>query len=291
MTAVSQTPAPDGLTGIVVGVPAARRSAETARLIERWGGNPLVGPTVEEVEVEDPSPIVQATRRVIDAPAAWSIHLTGVGTRRWFNIAEENALLEPLLGVLRRARVVARGQKSSSALRSYELEPAWVPQGETSREISTWMKDKVVAGDTVALQRHGEPVPGLSGPLEQAGARLIELATYRWEIPANREPAQRLVRELAAGRVHALVVTSAPQVRNLFRVAEGLGMEQELQLALNTNVFLASIGAVASVSLEERGLVPDLVAQPARLGALLRSLAAAREQVLDKNGSGPAVPL
>jgi hypothetical protein len=54
-------------------------------------------------------------------------------------------------------------------------------------------------------------------------------------------------------------------------------------------VFLASVGSVASVSLEERGLAPGLVASPPRLGALLRSLAAAREQVLAKAGSPGAV--
>ena len=270
---------------MVIGVPAARRAAETAKLIERWGGTPLVGPTVEEVQVDDPAPVVRATREVLDAPASWSVHLTGAGTKRWFDIAEENGLLDPLLATLSRAGVVARGQKASTMLRRYRLEPAWIPEGETSREIAGWMQDKVAEGDVVAVQRHGEPVPGLTGPLQEAGARVIELATYRWEIPADREPAIRLVRELVAGSVHALVITSAPQLRNLFKVAEGLGVDEELQGALGSGVFLASVGSVASVSLEERGLKPDLVAQPPRLGALLRSLASARPEVLDKAGS------
>ena len=192
MTADPDAATPDGLAGMVIGVPAARRSAETAKLIERWGGTPLVGPTVEEVEVADPAPVVQATREVIDAPAAWSVHLTGVGTKRWFGIAEEHGLLEPLLATLARAQVVARGQKASTALRKYSLEPAWVPEGETSREIAGWMEGKVSGGDVVALQRHGERVPGLTDSLEGAGARVIELATYHWEIPADREPANHL---------------------------------------------------------------------------------------------------
>lgn len=288
MTADPDLVKPDGLAGMVIGVPAARRSAETARLIERWGGTPLVGPTVEEVEVADPAPVVEATREVIDAPAVWSVHLTGVGTKRWFGIAEEHGLLEPLLATLGRAQVVARGQKASTVLRKFGLVPAWIPEGETSREIAGWMEGKVAGGDIVALQRHGERVPGLTDSLEGAGARVIELATYHWEIPADREPANRLVRELAAGRVDALVVTSAPQMRNLFKVAQALGVERELQEALRSHVFLASVGQVASVSLRERGLAPGLEAQPPRLGALLRSLAAAREQVLDKAGPGKA---
>lgn len=286
MRTESDPPVRDGLSGMVIGVPAARRAAETARLIERWGGTPLVGPTVEEVQVEDPGPILDATRDVIQA-AGWSVHLTGVGTKRWFDIAREHDLLDPLLATLHRARVVARGQKASSALRGFQLEPEWVPEGETSKEIAAWMQDKVTPGDVVALQRHGEPVPGLSGPLQNAGARVVDLATYRWEIPLDREPANVLVRALVEGKVHALVITSAPQVRNLFRVAGGLGLEQELTGALADQVFLASVGSVASVSLHERGLAPGLEAQPPRLGALLRALAAARDRVLEKSGPGP----
>lgn len=274
---------------MVVGVPAGRRANETAKLIERWGGIPLLGPTVEEVEVGDPALVLEATRDVIESPAAWSVHLTGVGTKRWFGIAKDHELLDPLLAALGRARVVARGQKASSALRSFGLEAEWVPEGETSREIAAWMQDKVAEGDVVAVQRHGERVPGLTDPLKQAGARVVELATYHWEIPADREPANHLVGELAAGRVHALVITSAPQLRNLFEVARDIGLEQGLQDALRNKVFLASVGSVASVSLEERGLAPGLVASPPRLGALVRSLAAAREQVLAKAGSPGAV--
>lgn len=289
MSSESEQPAPGGLDGMVIGVPAGRRATETARLIARWGGTPLLGPTVEEVEVGDPGPVLEATRNVIGSPAAWSAHLTGVGTRRWFGIAQDSGLLEPLLETLGRARVVARGQKASAVLRSFGLQPEWVPEGETSGEIAAWMGGRVAEGDVVAVQRHGEPVPGLTEPLVRAGARVIELATYYWAIPADREPANHLVRELAGGRVHALVITSAPQLRNLFTVARDIDLEQDLQDALQNRVFLASVGSVASVSLQERGLTPGVVASPPRLGALMRSLAAAREQVLLKAASPGAV--
>lgn len=276
---------PDGLAGLVVGVPAARRAAETARLIERWGGTALVGPTVQEVEVRDPGPVLAATRQVIEAPVSWSVHLTGVGTRRWFGIAAEHGLVEPLREVLSKARVVARGQKASSALRAHDLAPEWVPPGETSREIAEWMAERVAAGEVVALQRHGEPVPGLSRPLQDAGARVVELATYTWEIPDDRAPAEQLVGALVEGRVHALVITSAPQLRNLFRIAAELGLEDDLQRALADRVFVASVGTVAAEPLASRGLTPGVVARPARLGALLRALAASRAEVLAKAGA------
>jgi uroporphyrinogen-III synthase len=273
------------LEGLVIGVPAARRATETAKLIERWGGIPLVGPTVEEVQVEDDEPVLRASRELIEAGVAWSIHLTGVGTRRWFEAAARGGILDPLLSALGAARRIPRGQKASSALKSYGLGFTWIPEGETSKEIAEWLAPQISAGDVVSLQRHGEPVPGLSDPLEETGARVIDVITYRWEIPTDRRPAERLVKALVDGEAHALVITSAPQVRHLFLVAEGLGLREELEAALAAHVYLAAVGVVAAAALEREGLAADLVAQPPRLGALVRALAEARAAVDAKSGS------
>ncbi|MEX2553645.1 MAG: uroporphyrinogen-III synthase [Actinomycetota bacterium] len=273
------------LDGLVIGVPAARRAIETAKLIERWGGTALVGPTVEEVPVEDEGQVLRATADVIESGVPWSIHLTGVGTRRWFEAAARGALLEPLLSTLEAARLIPRGAKASAVLKDYGLGFAWMPEGETSREIAEWLGPQISEGDAVALQRHGEPVPGLSSPLEEAGARMIDLITYRWEIPNDRGPAERLVTALVDGGAHALVITSAPQVRHLFGVAEGLGMRDRLQAALADRVYLAAVGTVAAAAFQREGLAADLIAQPPRLGALVRALAAAREAVDAKSGT------
>ena len=274
---------PTGLEGIVVGVPAARRANETARLIERWGGRPLIGPTVHEVPVEDDEPIRAATEETIAAPARWAVFLTGVGTRRWMAAAEALGLQDRLLEVLTAATLVPRGAKASSALKEYGLEGAWTPPNETSGEIADWLSERVRAGDAVALQRHGEPVPGVAAPLERAGARVIEIAPYSWELPDDLEPAERLIDGLIAGRVQALVVTSAPQAHHLFTIAERSGRDADLLDALSRKVYLASVGSVASSALELRGLAPDLVAAPPRLGALMRALASHRGDVLAKS--------
>jgi uroporphyrinogen-III synthase len=273
-----------GLAGLTVGVPAARRAAETAKLVERWGGKTVVGPTVQEIPVDDWTEVIQATRRVIDAPAAWSVHLTGVGTRRWFEAARESELLDALLAALGRASVIPRGLKAATALRDYSLQAAWMPEGETSSEIAEWLAPKVSEGDVVALQRHGEPVPALSDALRISGAEVVELATYRWALPDDTGPAEALVDALISGRAQAMVVTSAPQVRNLMRLAAQMGRDQELKTALAERVFLAAVGEVAGGGLVEAGLSADLIASPARMGALVRELAGARDEVLAKAG-------
>jgi uroporphyrinogen-III synthase len=275
-----------GLEGLVVGIPAARRATETARLVQRWGGIPLVGPTVQEVPVEDEEPLLQATEEVIASNLRWSVLLTGVGTRRWLSRAESWGRLEDLLDRLRSADLIPRGAKAKAALAAHGLESAWVPEGETSREIATWLTERLQPGDVLALQRQGEPVPALRKPLEGAGARVIEVAPYRWELPDDRGPAMRLMLALTRADVHALVITSAPQIHHLFALARQGGVEADLRRALGERVFLAAVGTVAGAGLEAEGLVPDLVAQPPRMGALIRALASARDRVLEKSGVG-----
>lgn len=272
------------LEGIAVGIPAARRAEETAELVRRWGGVPVVGPTMREVAAEDDRELRTATAEVIETGAGWSVHLTGVGTARWFAAAESWGLLADLLGLLGAARVVARGPKAARVLRGQGLEPHWMPAGETSGEIGEWLTPRLVPGDAVALQRHGEPVPTLARAIEEVGARVIEVATYRWELPADPGPAEALVSAIAGGEVQALVVTSAPQARFLFRIARGLRKEEELRRALDERVFVAAVGPTAAAGVEAEGVKADLVAERGRLGLLVRELAASRELILVKWG-------
>jgi uroporphyrinogen-III synthase len=288
MDAVPATPDPEAaasLAGITVAVPATRRGAETAALVRRWGGEPLVAPLLEEVPVADEGPLRAATEGVIAAGLAWSVHLTGVGTRRWFERAGAWGLLPPLLDRLRAARLVPRGQKARAALAHWGLEPAWLPDGETSAEIAGWLAPQLNGGETVAVQLSGEPAPALTGALRARGAAVVEVAPYRWELPtdpAERACAEALVTALAAGGAQALAITSAVQATHLFAVARSLGIEAALRAALIGQVFTAAVGEVARQGLEHEGVPLDLVANPPRMGALIRALAGAADRIRAK---------
>src|SRR2546428_3418185 len=134
---------PGPLEGIRVAVPATRRAAETAALVRRWGGEPLVGPLLEEVAVEDEGPLRAATEQIVAAPATWSVHLTGVGTRRWLARAQAWGLRDPLLAVLAAARIVARGPKTRAAPPEHGLKAAWRPPAATSGEIARCLGHQV----------------------------------------------------------------------------------------------------------------------------------------------------
>jgi len=268
-----------------VAVPASRRAAETEALIARWGGTSLVGPILDEVPVADDGPLRDATSRVISAPATWSVHLTGVGTRRWFGRAADWGVLDDLLAVLKAAHVVARGPKSTQALSEYGLAPEWIPPGETSTEIAGWLGPQVGLGDTVAVQLYGEPVPALTGSLTTRGAAVVEIVPYRWSLPldpARRATAEGVVAAIANGEVQALVVTSAVQAANLFAVARELGLADRLRQTLADRVFIAAVGEVSAGGLRHEGVAVDYVAQPARLGALIRGVASSSQKIRAK---------
>lgn len=275
------------LRGILVAVPATRRAAETEALIRRWGGTSLVGPLLEELPVDDEAPLRMATEEIVAAPATWSIHLTGVGTRRWFARAAEWGLRERLLEVLAAAHILARGPKSTAALAESGLRPEWTPPGETSAEMAAWLGPKLRPTDTVSVQLYGEPLPGLTRTLAATGARVLEVAPYRWALPVDpgqREAAEGVVRSIAAGAVQAIVVTSAVQATNLFSVARDLGVEDDLRRCLTERIFTATVGEVSKSGLTREGVPVDFVASPARLGALIRGLAESSQQIREKSG-------
>jgi uroporphyrinogen-III synthase len=98
-----------------------------------------------------------------------------------------------------------------------------------------------------------------------------------------------VVRSIAAAGVQAIVVTSAVQATNLFSVARALGVEEDLRRSLTERIFTAAVGEVSKGALQRAGVPVDFVSTPARLGALIRGLAASSARVRAKAGL-PAQP-
>jgi uroporphyrinogen-III synthase len=141
----------------------------------------------------------------------------------------------------------------------------------TTKEILESIRDVPLQKERVIVQRYGTANAELDRALEARGAQVTEIPTYRWSLPADTQPLEKLIGALERGELHAAAFTNAEQVRNLFAVAERMGRKRQLQDALNRTL-VASIGPVASAALREFEIKVGLESKPPKLGALMSAL-------------------
>src|SRR5262249_47037122 len=148
-------------------------------------------------------------------------------------------------------RVVARGVKPASALKSLGLEGvATVAEPTTWREVLVVLEASgALQGRRITIQEYGAPSTELYAALERAGASVTAIDVYRWALPVDMPPAREAIRALVAGDAEVALFTSAVQVHHLIRIAETDGTDEPLRAALR-RVVIASIGPSCSEALE-----------------------------------------
>lgn len=262
----------------VVGITADRRWEEQADLFRRRGIEVLHGPTMRTLDLAGDSALRTATSALVEAPPSLLVATTGMGMKAWFSAAEGWGLRSALLDALGSPEmtVVARGAKSSSALRQAGLEVAWRAPGESMAEVVEWVgsADASVRA-RVALQlfepdEHPSTVAlrSLVGP-----GSLVEVPVYKWLPPLDPAPAERLLRAAVAGEVAAVTFTSQPAVHFLFSLADSLGLRPALLEAFSSSVLPVCIGPVCAEAGVEEGVTGMVWPEPFRLPPMVRLVA------------------
>src|SRR3954464_1383993 len=216
------------LAGYTVAVTAARRKEELGALLDRRGARVVHAPAIRIVPLADDTELVAAARAVLAAPVDLVVATTGVGFRGWLEAAEAWDL--PLVEHLRPARGLARGPKARGAIRGGGLVDAWSPESESSAEVLEHLlagAEGPLAGRRIAVQLHGDPLPDFVEGLRATGAEVLTVPVYRWVLPEDVVPVQRLVGSVIAGTVDAVTFTSAPAAASLLQVAGDLGQREE----------------------------------------------------------------
>lgn len=260
-----------------VAILEARTGAHLAELISRQGAVPLLAPALEEVPDVDPAAVASLLKDWGARPFQMMIFQTGVGTRALFQVTDSLGSTALLLELLGKATVVVRGPKPLGELNARGVRI-------DIRAASPFTSDTVlaataaisIAGARVVVQRYGEANRKLCEALTARGASVQEIATYRWALPADLRPVEKLIEALANSAVDAVVFTSAVQVKHLFAVAERMGRAADLP-GLMRGLIVASVGPVCSRALEERGIAPTFQADPPKLGPLVAGLKVALE--------------
>jgi len=266
-----QRPDHGPLAGFTVGVTAARRADELAALLQRRGACVVHAPALRIVPLADDSELLTATKELIDQAPDVVVATTAIGFRGWVEAADGWGLGEDLLARLRGVELLARGPKVKGSIRAAGLTEEWSPSSESMAEVLDRLLDEGVDGRRIAVQLHGEPLPGFVESLRAAGAEVVPVPVYRWMPPEDIGPVDRLLDAVVTRGLDALTFTSAPAAASLLSRAQDRGLLPELLAALHHDVLPACVGPVTALPLQARGI--DTV-QPERfrLGPLVQLL-------------------
>lgn len=249
-----------------------RAGEQLADLVRKYGGTPFSAPALAEIPDIDPVLIAQLVNGWQANVPDIFIFQTGVGVKALFATTDTLGVTEQLLQILASTKVVVRGPKPTAILRSRNVRIDMTAKDPyTTAEVLAELDVAPIAGKCVVVQRYGDTNWELQKALEERGAQVMEIATYRWSLPENTKPMVDLMDALDADSVDVVCFTSASQVYNLFAVAQQLGREASLQAGMNRSL-VASIGPVCTVALGKYGIRVDIEPNPPKLGPFITAI-------------------
>ncbi len=267
--------------GLKVAAFESRMAKEMSSLITRYGGEPLVAPSMREIPLENNTEALEAGERLIAGQFDLLILLTGVGTRALVEVLKTRHGLDTVTAALGRVTRVARGPKPVAALRELGLTAdITVPEPNTWRDLLQALDDKKpVAGLKVAVQEYGVSNAELLGGLGERGATVTRVPVYRWALPEDVEPLRQVIDAIVQSKVAVVLVTNAAQIDHVMQVAVQDGKADAVRAALKKTV-IASIGPVASERIREHGLQVDLEPSHPKMGILVKEASERAQELL-----------
>jgi len=265
---------PHGFAGLRIAAFESRMAEEMQRLIERYGGQPLVAPSMQEVRLQDNSEVLQFGERLFAGHVDMVILLTGVGTRVMLDVLSTRYSLEQITSALTRTTLVVRGPKPKAVLREVGLSSTIeVPEPNTWRDIlHTLDGEKPVNRLRIAVQEYGVINAELIEGLHERGAQVTRVPVYRWTLPDDLAPFQNVLDEILEERVDVLLITNAVQIDHAWQVLDRTSRQDRFRGSLS-NLVVASIGPTATERLRSYGFPVDLEPSHPKMGILVKESA------------------
>ncbi|MBS0184244.1 MAG: uroporphyrinogen-III synthase [Nitrospira sp.] len=248
-------------------------ATEITRLIERYGGKPLVAPALREIPLEGNPAAHEFGARLMAGRVDLLILLTGIGTTILFDLLKTHYAWSSIVAVLKDTAIIARGPKPVAALKAVGLQATvTVPEPDTWVDlVSALDQYRSIKGLRVALQEYGVSNPDLLQALEQRGAEVFPVPIYKWALPEDLSQMRHALDEVIAGLVQVVLITNAAQVDHVMQVLEEDGKVQAFQTALK-KVVVASIGPTASERLRHFDWPVDFEPSHPKMGVLVKEL-------------------
>ena len=282
MTAASSS---SGFGGARVLVLESRLASETAAMVRRLGGNPVVAASVAEFDVDADEPVESFIESMADGQPV-VVFLTGVAVNRLASIADRLGLIDALVKGLRGATTIARGPKPAGALARRGVPPSvTVPEPFTTTDVLRALESMPVRRREVTVVHYGERNEAIVGRLRARGADVRELTLYEWRLPADTGPLSAAIDAVIAGAIPIVAFTSQVQVRHLLQVA-GSDRRDRLVDLLNSRVLVGAVGPTCAAGCLAAGIRPHVVPGHPKLAALLTELARMRSAATAPSAPG-----
>jgi uroporphyrinogen-III synthase len=201
--------------GILVTRPA-HQAKHLAELIRAAGGTPILFPVMEIVDLPDVRPLLALIDRLDEFDLA--IFISPNAVTKAMNLIRARRSLPAGL------RVAAVGKGSRKALGQFGVENVLVPaQRFDSEGLLALPEFLAVAGTRIVIFRGDGGRELLAEELTRRGAHVEYAECYRREKPQS--DSTRLLHQWARNEVHAITVTSAEMLHNLFDLVGKLGQQ------------------------------------------------------------------
>jgi uroporphyrinogen-III synthase len=261
----------------------SRRAREVEKLIRTYNGEPFVVPAMREVPLDSNGPCLQFAADLIAGKFDLLLFMTGVGVRSMMDIVTTHFDREEFLAAMRKTKTAVRGVKPQAALRELN-----VPITTTASEPSTWREllqamestfGAELAGMRVAVQEYGATNPDLIAELALRCASVVKVPVYQWALPLDLGPLRESVLAIIYGNVDVVLFMTAVQVIHLFRIAEEMGMSEDLRRGL-MSLAVISIGPTTSEELQHYRVTPDFEPSRPKMGFIINEAAQYAGKVL-----------
>ena len=247
------------MRGRVIAITRAEEQAgETADLIEEMGGKPYVIPLLRFDVPEDLAPVREFVEALKSGSVDYAIFMSVNAVRFLLKEAEVLGLSADLCEGLKRTTTVAVGPRTAEELMKRGLRVDLIPREYSSKGIAQDLKERDLRGKKVFILRARGASPLLRNELKDAGALVKEIYVYEQRAPTDCDRVRAFVRDLASGKIDAIVFGSSQSVKNFRRVVEELLGPDGLREATK-RLTIVAIGPETAKALREIGLRADVV--------------------------------
>lgn len=259
------------MNGARIGITAARRADEQARLVRSLGGVPVVGSTIGLDRPAPDADVEHEIRLLVDRLPRTVVVMTGIGGRHLLDVAGRAGLAADLRDALDRATVIARGAKARNVLRRLDVRVDTLADPPSTAGLVALLPALDLDAGPVAVVctgPHDEPIVDV---LRERGADVLTAHPYAIDLPEEAEPARRLAGLVFEGGLEAVTFTSANAVDGLASLVAMSGDEGRRP---DPRVIVAAVGPVTRRALESLGWDVHVEPRTPRMGAMYQALAA-----------------